>query len=105
MGRNYEHTAFAFETLTVSSGSTPVSLSGTVYSPPSGLPARYAHLTVDTVSTIRYGFGGFTVNWGTGHFATPTDIIEINGNQQIRDFRLIAATSATAAQVSVSYFR
>jgi hypothetical protein len=98
--------AFAYETLAVASGTGATSLTRTVYQPAgAGLPARAAHVVVDTVSTINYTFGGVTAGTATGHFATPTQVIKLEGNNQIRDFRLIAATSGTAAQVSVTYFR
>ena len=104
--RTYEPTAFAYETLAVASGTGVTSLTKTVYQPASGgLPARAATIVVDTVSTINYTLGGVTAGTATGHFATPTQIIKLEGNQQIRDFRTIAATTGTAAQISVTYYR
>ena len=106
MGRDYEFTAFAFETLTVGSGNVSTPLSKTKYDPDSGgLPARMAMVVVSTTGLIRYIYGGVTVSSATGHVAAPFDKIELYGNQQIRDFRTTAVTSGTAMQVTVTYFR
>lgn len=106
MHKDYEYVAFAYEVVTIASAGVNTKLTKTVYDPAGRfLPARKAYVVIDTVGPIRYGFGGFTVGHGTGHFGTPTQVIELIGNQQIRDFVTTSDTSASTAQISVSYFR
>jgi len=101
-----ELTAFAFETLTVASANVATSLTKSKYAPSGGgLPARAATVIVNTTGLISYVYGGVTVGSAIGHVATPFDKIELCGNQQIRDFSTTAVTSATAMEISVSYFR
>jgi hypothetical protein len=98
-------TAFNYEVVTVASAGVATGLTKHKSNPNGGTPAKYAYVVVDTVGTIRYAFGGLTVGHGTGHFGTPTQIIELHGNQQILDFRTTSDNSAATAQISVSYFR
>lgn len=101
-----DYTAFAFETLTVTSGNIATSLTKTVYSPASGgLPARAATIVVTTGPLISYVFGGVTVGSAIGHKATPFTEIKLYGNQQVRDFRTTSVSSGTVAAVTVTYFR
>lgn len=99
-----ELTAFAFETLAVASANTATSLSRTVYDV-KGQPARAAYVVVTTGPLISYTYGGVTVGSATGHKATPFQLIELYGNQQIRDFQTTSVSSGTAAAVTVTYFR
>ena len=101
-----ELTAFAFETLTVTSGNVATSLTKSKYAPDSGgLPARAAIVVVTTGPLISYVYGGVTVGSATGHKATPFQTIELIGNQQIRDFRTTSVSSGTVAGLTATYFR
>ena len=97
-------TAYAYETLAVSSGNIATSLTTTVFIP-AGLPAKAAIIIVNTVGQISYTYGGVTVGSATGHVANPFDKIELFGQQQIRDFSTTSITSGTATEISVTYFR
>ena len=99
-----EYTAYAFETLAVASANTATSLSSSVYNK-GGVFARAAVVVVATGPLISYTYGGVTVGSATGYKATPFQIIELVGNQQIRDFQATSVSSGTAAAVTVSYFR
>ena len=98
-------TAYAFETLTITSANNVTSLSATVYDV-AGLPPRRALVTVGTGPIISYSLTStVTVASQTGHQMTPFAFIYLEGHQQIREFRSTSVSSGTTATVKVTYFR
>lgn len=95
---------FAFETITITSGTG--GLSSSVYSPPAGLPVRKALIQVDTGGQIRYRIdGAAAVSSSGGHLLNPFDSLIVDGIQAIKNFSTVAVKSATNGTINVSYFR
>lgn len=102
-----DYTAFAMEILTVPDGTaTAVSLTETKYKPAAGgLPVSYARITVDPGPVIRYTVDGTTVTTGTGHGVTAFGMVELYGYDSINKFSTISTKTATAGQITVTYFK
>ena len=94
--------AFADEQITVAAAS--VGLTAATFAPATGdvKPAEYALLTSETAD-IRYRFTGSAAD-ATGHLLTAGGVLEIRGQNNIKNFRMIRNVGVSAV-VTVSYAR
>ena len=88
--------AFNFESVTV--GSTSVGLTQTAFNPPYLPKAQYALITVET-DQIRWRYNGGAAT-STSHLANVGDVIELEGINNIQNFRAIRVTADAAIRVT-----
>lgn len=91
---------FAHESLTVTSAVK--SLTASTYAPTGQRQAQYAVVTVETDS-VRCRFDAGTPSDTAGHLVTTSDTVELEGSNQIANFRMHRVTND--ATVKVSYAR
>ena len=101
------YNAFAFETLTVPSANSTVTLSKIKYQPDSGgLPVRRALITVNPGPPLSYTIGGgVTASSATGHRLTAYSSLTLEGHSNIAGFQTTSMSSGTTGAISVTYFR
>lgn len=98
--------AFAFETLTVTSGNNVTNLSQNVYDRPGAMPCRKALITVNPGPVVSYlVVNTATVSSTVGHKVTAYGTIIIDGWQNIKNFQTTSVSSGTTASLSISYYR
>jgi len=98
----YEATsAFAYESVTVADSA--IGLTVTTFDPGDAPCAERALVSVETAQ-IRYQYDGTDPTSSVGHVAEPGDLIELDGNQNIRNFAAIR-TGAVSATLRVTYER
>jgi len=102
---NNEYTAFAMETVTVTSANVAATLSASKYNRPGMLPARMAHVTINPGPIVSYTIDGTTVSSQTGHQIASFGVIELSGYTSIKNFQSTSVSSATATKLTVTYFR
>ncbi len=89
---------YNFETLTVSSTALPVTESKRV--PGANLAAcRYLFCTVET-DAVRYRLDGTAPTATVGHLVQVGQNIEIHGEENVQNFRVIRVTTDATVQVS-----
>ena len=98
-----ELTVFAYEAIAVSNSAK--SFTTATYAPATYGPASRAFVTVET-DQIRWTCDGSTTPTSTvGHLANEGDVIEIEGIQNIGNFKCIRVTTDASINVSYSRFR
>lgn len=90
---------FTEESITV--GVTSVGLTAATFAPANAIEARYALITVETDAIRWYASG--TAADASGHLTNNGDVIELQGNENVRNFRAIRVTAN--ATIRVSYGR
>ena len=97
--------AFGYETITVTSGNTTVSLSFGEYNNPAGQPVKRALIYVGGGPNISFTLDGTTASSATGHQITSFMSLDLYGYDQISRFRTTSAASGTTGIITVTYFR
>lgn len=91
--------AFAYESISVTS--TAKSLTSATYTDDDGNVATKAIITIETAQ-IRWRMDGTNPTSSEGHLNNPFDTILLNNSSDIKNFRIIRASSNATIRVSYS---
>jgi hypothetical protein len=101
-----DYTAFASEKLTVPSGNVAASFTRIKYDPSGNhLPVRLARFTVVPGAPVVFTIDGTTVSSRTGHALTAYGSYDVDGFDNIKNFRTTSFSSGTAGAIWVTYYR
>lgn len=86
--------AFAYESVTVDNTTGGVRFTKLTHTPAAGNPAKRAIVTVETAQ-IRYKIDGGAPTSSEGHILNVNDVLSINGQGNINNFRAIRVGSTS----------
>lgn len=92
--------AFAFETITVTGGALPFTVTKAFIA--DTMPAERAVVTVET-APVRFTLDGTVPTSTVGHLLNPGDVLVVQAETNLRNFRVIVVSANATLQVT--YYR